>query len=927
MPARHSNTATKTRKHESGILLFVMSCFRGTFVRRLFVVSSLALAAFGRPQAQGRSAESVVAIRGGTILTATRGTIQNGTIVLRGGKIAAVGANVSVPAGAEVIDATGRFVSPGIIDCHSHIAADSINESGTTVSSMTGIEDVFNPTDVDIYRDLAGGLTVANVLHGSANPIGGKNYVIKLRWGKTHAEDFAFEGAMPGIKFALGENPKRAGGGAGGRQGTAPLRYPGTRMGVEYVIRDAFARAKEYQKQKAAGSAVPPRRDLQLEPLVEILEGKRLVHAHSYRADEILMLIRVADEFGFKIATFQHVLEGYKVAKEIAAHGAGASTFSDWWGYKIEAVDAIPYNAALMMRKGVLVSVNSDSAEHARRLNTEAAKSMKWGGLSEDEALALVTINPAKQLRIDNRVGSLEVGKDADVVIWNHHPLSSYAIADRVYIDGQKYYDRQDDQKRLTELATEKERLTNAERGERRNPSTTTDAAAPRPPRANSAVGTGGPSADDHDGRNGQPVRVEPAEPRSQSAPPRARLATKGVLAITNARIFPVARPAIERGTIVIRDGIIENVGANVSVPSGAQVIDAAGANVYPGFINARATIGLADPGAGGFDDVDEVLDFNPQMRPHVAFHNDSEAIPVARANGVTTVALTPGGGLLGGQVDVMDLDGWTWEESTVATSIGVSFQFPRIGGGGRGGGGGAPPPDRSYDDLKKERDARLDRLARLLDDARAYAKAAGANQQRDLILEALVPVVEKRLPLITRADNELDIRDAVAFADRVGVRIIISGGLEAPMVASLLKEKGIPVILGPVLTLPSRQDLSHQASYAAAGELVKAGVRIAFATGDSDNVRQLPYDAAQSVAWGLPRDEAIKALTSNAADILGVSDRIGSIEAGKIANLFIAKGDPLEVRTVVTHVVIAGREVPLDNKQLALYERYAKRP
>jgi imidazolonepropionase-like amidohydrolase len=285
---------------------------------------------------------------------------------------------VPVPAGAEVVDATGRFVSPGIIDAHSHIAADSINEGGTTVSSMTGIEDVLNPTDIDIYRDLGGGLTVANVLHGSANPIGGKNAVIKLRWGKTRAKDLLFEGAMPGIKFALGENPKDM------RQfgQTGPRRYPVTRPGVEFVIRDAFTRAKAYQKswqeyeqrRKSGEDVLAPRRDLQLEPLVEILEGKRLVHSHGYRADEMLMLIRVADEMGFKIATFQHVLEGYKIAKEIAAHGAGASTFSDWWGYKVEVVDAIPFNAALMTRKGVLVSINSDSAEHARRLNTEAAK-------------------------------------------------------------------------------------------------------------------------------------------------------------------------------------------------------------------------------------------------------------------------------------------------------------------------------------------------------------------------------------------------------------------------------------------------------------------------------------------------------------------------------------------------------------------------
>jgi imidazolonepropionase-like amidohydrolase len=907
--------------------------------RRTFaLIACLALAALGRPLAQMQRTPSVVAIKGGTILTITKGTIQNGTIVLRDGKIAAVGANVSIPPGADVVDAAGKFVSPGIIDCHSHIAADSINEGGTTVSSMTGIEDVFDPTDVDIYRDLAGGLTVANVLHGSANPIGGKNRVIKLRWGKPRAEDFVFEGAMPGIKFALGENPKRRGGGAGAPAGT-PARFPGTRMGVEYVIRDAFARAKAYQQEwqeydrrrKAGEQAVAPRRDLQLEPLVEILEGKRLVHAHSYRADEILMLLRVADEFGFKIATLQHVLEGYKVAKEIAAHGAGASTFADWWGYKIEAIDAIPYNAALMTRKGVVASVNSDDAELARHLNTEAAKSIKWGGLSDDEALSLVTINPAKQLRIDNRVGSLEAGKDADVVIWNHHPLSTYAIVDRVYIDGQAYYDRQEDTKRIAALEKEKEALVNAERGERRGP-TTTESGRPQENRASS----GGPNGDAPDvtqdfspanrDRSATAVALQPA---TAGAAARPRTATKGVLAITNAKIFPITKPAIDRGTIVIRDGIIEAVGANVSVPSGAQVIDAAGAQVYPGFINAQTTMGLEDPGAGNFSDANEILDFNPQLRAQVAFHNDSEAIPIARANGLTTVVATPGGGLLGGQAAVMDLDGYTWEESTVAASVGVTFQFPRIGGGGRGGGGrGAAPADRTYDDLKKERDAQLDKVARLLEDARAYAKAAGPTRRRDLTLEALGPIVDKRQPLITRVNAESDIRDAIAFADRAGVRLVIAApGAEASRAATLLKEKNVPVIVLQVLTLPTRPDLPHQASYAAASDLVKAGVKIAFAVPSDTNARQLPYHAAEAVGWGLARDEALKALTINAAEIFGVADRVGSIEAGRIGNLIVAKGDPLEIRTTITHIVIAGHVVPPDNRQLELYERYSKRP
>ena len=524
-----------------------------------------------------------MALKGATLLTVTKGTIPNGTILLRDGTIAAVGASVDVPAGAEVVDVSGRFVSPGVIDAHTHIAADSINEGGTTVSSMTGMEDVLDPTDINIYRDLAGGVTTANVLHGSANPIGGKNAVIKLRWGKTRAEELLFAGALPGIKFALGENPKDL------RQGTlqGPRRYPVTRSGVEFVIRDAFTRAKAYQKawqqyeKNKAGAA--PRRDLQLEPLVEILEGKRLVHAHCYRADEILMLIRLADEMGFKIATFQHVLEGYKVAKEIAAHGAGASTFSDWWGYKIEAVDAIPHNAAIMVRKGVLVSINSDSAEHSRRLNTEAAKSIRWGGLTDDEALALVTINPAKQLRIDNRVGSLEPGKDADVVVWTHHPLSAYAIVDRTYIDGTVYYDRKADERRLTDLRKEKSDLAAAE-SNRRSPTTSEPQTPPRSPEDNGQNGGHAPGTAGTAGR-------EPS-PQPRAAGP--------VWAITNATIHPITAPEIPRGTIVIRGNRIEAVGASVQVPAGARVVDAAGAHVYPGFINARTTMGIGEPGVRG---------------------------------------------------------------------------------------------------------------------------------------------------------------------------------------------------------------------------------------------------------------------------------------------------------------------------------------
>ena len=852
---------------------------------------------------------SVVAIRGGTVLTVTKGTIQNGTVVLRDGKIAAVGgAGTDIPSGSEIVEAKGRFVSPGIIDAHSHIAAESINEGGTTVSSMTGIEDVLDPTDVAIYRDLAGGLTVANVLHGSANPIGGKNQVIKLRWGKD-ARGLVFEGAPPGIKFALGENPKDM------RQfgQTGPRRYPVTRAGVEFVIRDAFSRAKayqrewqEYERRRQAGEDVSmPRRDLQLEPLVEILDGKRLVHSHTYRADETLMLIRLAEEMGFKIATFQHILEGYKVADEMARHGVGGSTFSDWWAYKVEAEDAVPYNAAIMHKRGVLVSINSDSAEHARRLNTEAAKSMHWGGLTEDEVFGFVTINPAKQLKIDSRVGSLEVGKDADVVIWNKHPLSTYAIVDRVYIDGQQYYDRLAEERRLTDAGKEKNTLTSAEG--RTAPSTAPQTPQPR---------TGSEPKDD-----ALPQTV-PGLGGVQPAP-----ATGPVTAITNARIYPISGPVLDKGTIVIRGNRIEAIGANVAVPPGAQVIDAKGHEVYPGFIDARTSMGLNEPGPRSFEDTNEMLEINASVKAQVAYQSDSDAIPVARVNGITSVAVVPTGGLIGGQVAVMNLDGWTWEEATLQPVAGVSFQFPPIARSGGFGGGGGADANRKYEELKKERDARVQRVEDLIARARAYAKLPAADRATDWNLAAMVPIAERRQPLFVAASNEADIRDAVAFADRANIRIVITGGLESPLAAPLLKEKNVPVILGSVLTMPAREDAHHAATYKAAGELAQAGVTFAFGTGGAANNRLLPYEAAISVAWGLDRNRALRAITLDAATILGVADRVGSLEPGKIANLVIANGDPMEMKTQFTHIFINGRSVGLKSKHTELYERFMSRP
>ena len=421
---------------------------------------------------RGGLAETVL-IKNATVLTVSKGRIENGSVLVQDGKIAAVGHGINAPSGATVINGAGLFLTPGLIDCHSHTAIEgSVNEGGLSDTAMVDVRDVLNPYDVNIYRAIAGGVTVSNVLHGSANAIGGKTVVIKLRWGKT-APELLFEGAKPGIKFALGENPKRQGYPVDFlNPNSRERRFPGTRLGVEDVIREDFTRAKNYQKEWQAyrervtrgESPIPPRKDLQMEALVEVLEGNRYLHCHGYRSDELLMLMKLSDELGFKIRTFQHALEAYKVAKEIEERHIGVSTFSDWWAYKIEAIDAIPYNAAICVKKGIITSLNSDSNELQRHLNYEAAKTMRYGGLSEEEALALVTLNPAKQLGIDNRVGSIEVGKDADLVLWSKHPLSNYSKPLKVWIDGNEYFDTARDLTQRTELAEKKKALLDKEK-------------------------------------------------------------------------------------------------------------------------------------------------------------------------------------------------------------------------------------------------------------------------------------------------------------------------------------------------------------------------------------------------------------------------------------------------------------------------------
>jgi imidazolonepropionase-like amidohydrolase len=445
--------------------------------RSTIILLCLLLAGAG-PAATAAAADKPLLLKNGNIITVSGDTITGGDILVRNGKIAGVGKGLAAP-DAETVDLAGRWVMPGIIDSHSHIALEGdVNESGDLITSEVDVRDIINPQDLNIYYALTGGVTAIQTLHGSANPIAGRGVVLKLRWG-ADAAGLIFEGAPVTSKWALGENPKQSNFQAAGKP-----RYPKTRMGVEASIRLEFEKAKEYTRKwrdyekaleasrarKGKGSwPLPPKRDLRLEGVAEILDGKLWVHCHAYQSEEMLSIMRLCKEYGVKLASFEHALEGYRIADELARDGVGISVFADFWAYKWEAYNTMPHNAALAAKRGVLVALNSDDAERMRHLFNDAAKTVRFGGLSEIDAIKMLTINPARMLGIDKRVGTIEAGKDADLAVFSRNPLDPYTVCQMTVVDGKVLFDRDrylEERKKAEEAAKAKEAEAKTPKGE-----------------------------------------------------------------------------------------------------------------------------------------------------------------------------------------------------------------------------------------------------------------------------------------------------------------------------------------------------------------------------------------------------------------------------------------------------------------------------
>lgn len=882
-----------------------------TMTRTLVLVGLLAaVPATTQAQQMHRQTEARPAPKGSLVIrnldelwTGTGEVLRNVSIAVRDGRIVAIGENVPNMPNATVIEGRGLTAMPGIVDEHSHIAMGSGSNEGTApVVPEVRVIDSLDPSDFGIYQALSGGVTTAQILHGSSNPIGGQSATIKTRWGMEDANTLLIGEAPRMVKFALGENVTQK------NRSSPTERFPASRAGVEAVYDQAFTAAREYQaaweahRRNPRASAVPPRRDLRLEALADIMNGRIRVHAHSYRSDEILMLMRVAERYGFRIDAFTHVLEGYRVADELRRHGAGASTFSDWWMYKLEAFDATPYNMAIMHEKGVLTSLNSDIPWLQASLLYEMQKPVKYGGVSKQDAMKMVTLNSAKQLRLDELVGSLEVGKHGDIVLLNGDPFNSFTRVEKTIIEGVVYYDRTDEE---------------AKRGEPVRRIAAAPEAEPVPAQRPEALDL-------------PLVRDVPSVPAAHKLTDPVDVSP--VVAIVGATVHPVSRSPIQNGVVLIRDGTIAAVGtaSEVQVPAGARRVDATGKHVYPGMMDPLTSVGMIDiESISSARDDREVGAFNPHVRALYGINPYSEGINVGRANGITSILTAPAAGVIRGTASVVGLKGDTPELMAIAPQNALIVNFPS-------------PRGEVWEEPKLDGD-NLIKLLDLFRRAELYARQPSAlrdptahweinTQPSDrILLESMVPAITGRTPTIFLAQNERDLKTLFMFLDTFpAVRAIVGGGAQAYHVADELARRNIPVIVGSNFVPNGYRDDPLTAAWRNAEILRRAGVKVSFTTSFSpegaSELRNLPYAAAKAVAYGMPRDEAYRAVSLNAAEILGLGDVMGSLDAGKRADLIVTNGDPLQILAQVERMWIGGEEVPLVSKHTRLYEQFRGR-
>lgn len=813
-------------------------------------------------------------IRGGKVFTITKGTMAKADILVRNGKIERIAPHIDLPPGVTVIEAGGKCVLPGLIDAHSHRGEQESNEWAATAVPEVRIEDVLDPEQDGLYFAIANGITTGMLLHGSSDAIGGQSIVVKHRFKKA-PEDMPFKGAPRMIKFALGENVSE-------KLNPNGTRFPKTRAGVESVYRRAFADAKAYMRlwddYRDKPTGAPPRRDLRLETLADILRGKIWVQCHSYRQDEILMMVRLSQEFGFKLAAMQHALEAYKVAPELAKARVPASMFSDAWNYKVEVFDAIPMGVSICVRAGVLSSVNTDTFGGLAPLNLDAAKTMRYG-VTEEEALKLVTINPAKQIGVDKWVGSLEVGKDADISIWSGHPFSVYSKCDETLIDGEIVFKRRDALK-VDPYSAVKSAVT--------------------------------PSVLESDLQ--APIPEAPC------------------YALVGGTIDPVSSGPIPNGVLVIRDGKIAAIGgADTPIPSDARKVNVKGLLVYPGFIDGGSDVGINEvPSVPSMRDDLENGPFQPDLRFWTSINPESVKIPIARCGGVTSAFIRPNGnGLIAGQGCVVNMDGSTREEMQIAPMASLHVFFPE----------GLNPAFRSFlpasvvEEREKGIEVNRDAVKDYFAAAKRYALARAAGiVEADAKFEAMLPYLEGKKPVVVHANAEEAIRASLAWAKSAGIRMILAGGAESWKVTKELLDQKVPVLYSaPATSCPGENRPygemdPYDSNLAAPGLLQKAGIPFALQTGDSAGIMNLAWAAGELCAFGLPHGAAVRAITLGAAEILGVADTVGSLQVGKTANVIVTDGDPLEITTQLRYEFIKGRPVKLVSKFTELYRKYEKR-